>query len=160
MSTDLDYGPGVVVGIDGSEESVQALRWAVRYAEAFGHRVTAVIAWRPVSLYGYQTVVGSKGQDEFAGETVRDAVAKVLADGSEVAVDRRVRRGVPAEVMVEESRGADLLVIGSRGLGAFSGMLLGSVSNFCIHHALCPVVVVPSHRKPTQASPSKGEEET
>jgi nucleotide-binding universal stress UspA family protein len=113
-----------------------------------------------VSLYGYQTVVGSKGQDEFAGETVRDAVAKVLADGSEVAVDRRVRRGVPAEVMVEESRGADLLVIGSRGLGAFSGMLLGSVSNFCIHHALCPVVVVPSHRKPTQASPSKGEEET
>ena len=64
------------------------------------------------------------------------------SEGDGVEIERRVVEGAPGAVLVEESRGADLLVVGSRGHGGFAGLLLGSVSQQCAHHAECPVVIV------------------
>jgi len=75
-------------------------------------------------------------------ETLRESVPET----DTVEIERRVVEGRPAAVLVDESQGADLLVVGSRGHGGFAGLLLGSVSQQCAHHAACPVVIV--HGKP------------
>jgi nucleotide-binding universal stress UspA family protein len=140
--------PQVIVGVDGSPESIEALRWAGRYATATGAQLTAVHAWHyaaagPVSAGGHAPAI----TDEVRA-TLQETLDKALTDVFGTAIppntDTKVAYGHPAMVLVNESAGADLLVVGNRGHGAFHGMLLGSVSIHCVSNATCPVVVVRS----------------
>lgn len=139
----------VVVGVDGSPASALAMAWAAKYAKAMGATVTAVMAWRYPAPVG-PAPVGVAPQIvsadvEFAKyEELGSAVTAAFGDPPAVPVDRRVVYGHPAQVLIEESKDADLLVVGSRGHGGFTGMLLGSVSTHCVTHASCPVTVVRS----------------
>jgi nucleotide-binding universal stress UspA family protein len=140
-------GPRIVAGIDGSESSVSALRWAIRQAGLTGAAVDAVIAWQyPAAAGGYGWApTGLEGSFDFqdnASKTVADAISSAVAPGSAVPVHARVVEGIPAQVLIDAADGADLLVVGSRGHGGFAEALLGSVSQHCVQHALCPVVVV------------------
>jgi nucleotide-binding universal stress UspA family protein len=82
------------------------------------------------------------GRRSQAEEVLREAVERVRGDHPAITVQTAVVEGPPARVLVEMSADADLLVVGSRGLGGFSGLLLGSVSQQCTHRARCPVTVV------------------
>lgn len=138
----------IVVGVDGSEGSVGALNFALEEARIRGANVKAVAAWHvPPAVYGNGYVAVSIDPSDF--ETgARVALDKVLdgakASASGVSVTPILREGQAADVLVEEAHDADLLVVGSRGLGGFKGLLLGSVSQQCVHHADCPVAIVPN----------------
>jgi nucleotide-binding universal stress UspA family protein len=147
MADDSGTRGVVVAGVDGSAESIAALNWASRYAEATGATVRAVLAWH------YPTAVGTapvgvtpaavrEETERVMHAQLADAVAKVYSDPAAAAVEARLHYGHPAEALIDESKHADLLVVGSRGHGAFTGMLTGSVSVHCVNHAECPVVVV------------------
>ncbi|MER6363780.1 universal stress protein [Kitasatospora sp. NPDC001527] len=136
----------IVVGVDGSEPSKQALRWAVRQAELTGGVVEAVIAWEYPTFHGARGWFPPDSTDEaeLEGKARREAARAVeQAVGPRPPVEVRVeaRYGSPSGALIEASRGASLLVVGSRGLGGFAGMLLGSVAQHCTRHATCPVLV-------------------
>ena len=139
----------IVVGIDGSNESKRALHWALNEARLREAKVVAVHSWTyqftsgPGYLPGADPEVRASIERE-AEKVIDDALAEVGTVG--VEVERRAPEGAPSAVLVEASEGADLLVVGSRGRGGFSGLLLGSVSQQCAHHAPCPVVIVPPAR--------------
>lgn len=133
----------VVIGVDGSAGARAALRWALRYAEKTGEGITALIAWaHPV----HQELGTSKAEQDTikdAERELRKAVDETTSLlGSSVPVRREVMLGHPAEVLVNAVGANDLLVVGSRGHGGFVGALLGSVSQHCVHHSPCPVLVV------------------
>ncbi len=135
--------PRIVVGVDGSAASVRALRWALGQAGATGGMVEAVIAWDVPTSYGVgPTVVDGEDLAGVAEQSLAAAVDDVSAAHPGVPVQRRVLRGNPAAVLVDQAKDADLLVVGSHGHGGFVGALLGSVSQRCVQHAACPVVVV------------------
>ncbi len=139
--------PTVVVGVDGSDHSKLALRWAVDYAKTIGGRVRAVIAWRwPISIVVTLPVAEVLDPKEQALKTLNEAVADVLGDGprgeGDVEVKVDAHYGAPVPVLLDEASRAALLVVGSRGHGGFYGLLLGSTSEHCVRHASCPVVVV------------------
>ena len=138
--------PRIVAGIDGSESSASALRWAIGQAWLTGATVDAVIAWHYPDLATSGMAVGSMEPTygffrENAEKIVADAISSV-DPASDVAVSARVAQGHAAQVLLDAAAGADLLVVGSRGHGGFAEALLGSVSQHCVQHALCPVVVV------------------
>ncbi|MFF2750283.1 universal stress protein [Kitasatospora sp. NPDC058048] len=143
MDTRTGAHPGIVVGVDGSASSREALAWALRQARLDGREVEAVIAWHlpPTSGWGGVPVPGS-ALEEAARETLAEAVDGERAAVPDVPVTRRVVEGNAGQVLVEASRGAGLLVVGCRGLGGMAGVLLGSVSRHCAEHAKCPVLVV------------------
>ena len=137
----------VVVGVDGSEESVAALRWAADYAKATGATVQALIAWHYPDVAGAAPVGHAPPpvrheSEEHIRATLDQAVRQVYPDPAAAGVQTRVAYGHPSLALVEASKEASLLVVGSRGQGAFSGMLLGSVSMHCVTGAFCPVTVV------------------
>jgi nucleotide-binding universal stress UspA family protein len=139
--------PRIVTGIDGSPSSGAALRWAVSQATLTGAVVEAVTAWEfPAAVAGYgwaAPVALEAGQyEEFAEKLVTEVISDAVDPASSVQVITRVREGNAAQVLLDASVGADLLVVGSRGHGTFAGALLGSVSTHCAHHATCPVVVI------------------
>lgn len=140
-----DVGP-VIVGIDGSEASRDALRWAAAYAQCFGAPLEALAAWQPPSGYGfpayYDDVDFAARARERLDETVRETTP-----GVEVAL--RTEQAHPASALVAASESAQLLVVGQRGHGEFHDRLLGSVSQHCVHHAHCPVVVVRGQDAPS-----------
>ncbi len=132
----------MVVGVDGSPDSMRALDWAIDEARRRSMRVLLVhgveVGAAAASPYGTGMVLE---QLEEAGHLVLDeAEARVRTAGLEV--DVRMEVGSGAHALIESSRGAQMLVVGSRGHGGFVGMLLGSVSAACTHHAHCPVVVI------------------
>jgi nucleotide-binding universal stress UspA family protein len=135
----------IVVGVDGSEHGNRALDWAINEASLRGARLRLVAAWHiPLSVYsgpGYVPAVGSRESFEELARETADAAVKRAGDAG-VKAESLVREGQAAEVLVEEAASADMLVVGSRGHGGFSGLLLGSVSAQCAHHALCPLVIV------------------
>jgi nucleotide-binding universal stress UspA family protein len=136
----------IVVGVDGSPSSCAALRWAVQQAALTGSAVDAVIAWHdPASYGGYGWLIADTSYAEPAAKTLSDAVTSTLKDGSGVTVRQHVVEGNPARVLLDAAEGADLLVVGNRGHGGFAEMLLGSVSQHCVHHSPCPVVVIRGH---------------
>jgi nucleotide-binding universal stress UspA family protein len=142
-------GPRIVAGVDGSPSSLSALRWAIHQASLTGATVDAVIAWHYPDLAasaGYGMAVAGVDLDfqEMAGKTVTDAISSTLSPDSDVRVYPQVTEGLAAQVLLDASAGADLLVVGSRGHGGFAEALLGSVSQHCVHHARCPVVVIRS----------------
>lgn len=134
----------IVVGVDGSEGSKAALRWAVGQAELTGAKVEAVAAWEYPATYGWAPMYSD---DETLPELTKKQVSETVRDtlGAEAAdlIGVTVTEGQSAHVLLTSSAGADLLVVGRRGRGGFAGLLLGSVSQHCVHHASCPVVVVP-----------------
>ncbi|WP_026357295.1 universal stress protein [Mycobacterium sp. 141] len=137
--TKPETNPVVLVGVDGSQSSKDALRWAANYAELTGGRVRAVTTYEPEYYVASSPNVGIAAR---ARDNAEKSVNDVLGANPSVPVAVEVVSGHPAEVLVEASRSADLLVVGSRGHGAFAGMFLGSVSNHCVHHSKCPVLVI------------------
>jgi nucleotide-binding universal stress UspA family protein len=143
----------IVVGVDGSEPSVRALHWAAQQAGLTGASLEAVTTWQWPSSYGWGPPLPDDYRpDQVAAAVLEELVAPVRA--AHPALDLRVRvvEGHPAQVLVEASRDADLLVVGSRGHGEFAGMLLGSVSEFLVTRSHCPVAVVRDHGGANQAS--------
>jgi nucleotide-binding universal stress UspA family protein len=145
MSDSDEQGGGrIVVGVDGSDESKAALRWAGRQAALTGARLEAVITWHiPSAAYGGPMLALT--EYDFAPgaqQTLDEAIQEVLGAHPAIEVSTVVEEGYPALMLLQAAVGADLLVLGSRGHGAFAGMLLGSVSEHCVAHAPCPVVVI------------------
>jgi nucleotide-binding universal stress UspA family protein len=133
----------VVVGVDGSECGQQALRWALQYVADVGGHVTAVTAWHypPGTTSAGGIAPNTPNPERAAHRVLSEAVASAQPDGAS-GIEQVVVHGHAAAVLIERSREADLLVVGTRGHGGFTGMLLGSVSAHCVHHAHCPVLVV------------------
>lgn len=132
----------VVVGVDGSAPAKAALRWSVAQARLTGGRVRAVTAWDIPSYAGWAPLPYddlAAGAGKLLSESVQEAVG---LDGTDVEIVESVLPGHPAQVLIDASAHAALLVVGSRGHGAFAGTLLGSVSQHCAQHAHCPVVVM------------------
>jgi nucleotide-binding universal stress UspA family protein len=137
----------VVVGFDGSEAATAAVDWAAAQAELSGERLELVSAWEYPSSWGNVIPLPSDFDPAADAQAMLDPVVDRL--GTEhpgLKVHAHVIEGRPAEVLIEASRHAALLVVASRGHGSFSGLLLGSVSLQCVTHAACPVLV---HRRPT-----------
>jgi nucleotide-binding universal stress UspA family protein len=140
----------IVVGVDGSSGAREALRYAVREARAKGDRLRVVSVWHvPVIVYsgGLTPGVCPAAFSESATTAVDEAVEGLGEEAEGVEIEQVVREGETAEVLIDEAKGADLLVVGSRGLGGFRGLLLGSVSQACAHHAPCPIVIVRGKEK-------------
>ena len=134
----------VVVGVDGSDGSMAALEAAVAEAKARNAQLRIVVAWHiPLAVY----TDGLPPPEEITTD-MQDA-AQEIAKQAEAAVpagvdfETRLVEGQPADALIEESEGAEVLVVGSRGLGGFARLVLGSVSQHVSHHAKCPVVIVP-----------------
>jgi nucleotide-binding universal stress UspA family protein len=145
MTTGQETGR-IVVGVDGSPSSKSALAWALRQAERVGAAVEAVIAWHyPVALaapFGPASVLPEIDFGEAASHVLSQAISETVDPSEPVKVSGIVREGYPAQVLLAAAQGADLLVVGSRGHSGFTEALLGSVSQHCVHHAQCPVVIV------------------
>jgi nucleotide-binding universal stress UspA family protein len=150
----------IVVGIDGSPASLDALRWAVEEARARHVPIRAVSAWSyPVYAYsGYIAVPPDAAYEEAARTAMQESMtlAQSHVDLDDVELSGELVKGSPAEVLIEASRDADLLVVGPRGRGGFTGLLLGSVSRAVTAHAHCPVVVV--HLAPAVATSLNGDD--
>ena len=133
----------VVVGVDGSAYADAALRWATDQAAATGSRLEIVTAWDWPRSYGWAVPVPSDFDPAAdAARLVAAGEEAVRAAHPEVACTGTVVQGAAPAVLVDASRRARLLVVGSRGHGELAGMLIGSVGQYCVAHAHCPVVVV------------------
>ncbi len=138
----------IVVGVDGSETSRTALAWAHDEAAHHGASLRVVTAWHlpPLPMAPRLGALPPEGYESQPKRNALEVLERLVAglEAREPAVDVRsvVVEGNPAKVLIDESERCDLLVVGSRGLEGFSGMLLGSVSQHVVAHAKCPVVVV------------------
>ena len=133
----------IVVGVDGSEPSKAALRWAIRQGKLTGASVDAVMAWRYPSTYGWGPVAdGGFDLEGDARKALAEALKEVGGLEPEVPVHPVVAEGHAADVLLRTARGADLLVVGSRGHGGFTSAMVGSVGLNCVLHAHCPVLVM------------------
>lgn len=134
----------IVVGIDGSTSSREALRLAVHEAALRGDTVRVVNAWHvPTAMYagGFAPTVDPSLFEDNAKTVLATELAALGTAAEGVTIEGATREGPAAEVLLDEAQGADLLVVGSRGLGGFAGLLLGSISQQCVHHATCPVLI-------------------
>ncbi|MGD0851907.1 MAG: universal stress protein [Acidimicrobiales bacterium] len=139
----MTNNPRIVVGVDGSPLSMNAVEFAVEETQLRHGHLHVTYAY-PVMA---KPVTGSTGKDYY--EQVEDDAREVLegikssAPSTEgIEVEWLAVPGNPAEVLIEASNGAALLVVGSRGVGGFKGLMMGSVSTQCVHHSHCPVLVV------------------
>lgn len=144
-------GRPIVVGIDGSTGAHRALAWAAAEARLRGCRLDVIAAWSlPVQWaqgYNVEWAVDSAALAEQADARAHEMLAEVVGDGDLPDwVNIVVIEGAAAQILVKASATAEMIVVGTRGLGGISRMLLGSVSNEVVHHAACPVVVVPAPR--------------
>jgi nucleotide-binding universal stress UspA family protein len=136
----------IVVGVDGSENSVAALRWAVGEARLRGDTVEAFAAWSYPIVAVPGAVVPLEPLADQAADALQHlqiAIAKIDAGNTDVAIEPVVAEGDAARLLIDASKDADLIVVGSRGHGAFAGFLLGSVTQHVTRHAHCPVAVIP-----------------
>jgi nucleotide-binding universal stress UspA family protein len=133
----------IVVGIDGSPTAQRALRWALDLARQDHAEVEVVHAWQPAVIGGPLTpvLVDAKVWNDAAERTLDQTIA--AEDTTGVHLARTLSCGSAAAALIDAAHDADLVVVGSRGRGGFTGMLLGSVSHQVAHHAPCPLVVVP-----------------
>ena len=146
----------IVVGVDGSPSSVQALRWAARQAELTGGELHAVTAWRMPTTYGWIPPVADFDWAGNARTSLDRAIREALDATQAGLVRRHVVEGGAARSLLHAAAGADLLVVGSRGHGEFSGMLLGSVAHHVVAHAPCPVLVIRTVAGTEESTPSPG----
>ena len=141
----------LVVGVDESTGSAEALRWAVGEAKLRNSTVRIVHAWEypMASISDLPIDAGTlRAFEEHAEDVIDEVLVDAVGDVQElegsVRVERVVTRGAASEALLRASEDADLLVVGSRGRGGFKSLLLGSVSQQCAQHATCPVVIVPA----------------
>lgn len=142
----------VVVGVDGSHEADRAIDWALEESRVHGDDVVLVHAWQypGLALTGYAgatlPVFGAGDIMKLADELLARCTREATRRAPDVHIEARLVEGHPAAALVAASKDARLLVVGTRGLGGFKEMLMGSVSSACAHHAHCPVVIVPEQR--------------
>lgn len=145
MSENPSQTRRIIVGVDGSEGSKQALRWAARLGEATGARIDAVTAWELTSLYGWSALAAVPAlyspQPDIE-KSLNETVDEVFGANRPAGMRIKALEGPAVRTLLTASEGALMLVVGSRGLGGFTGMLLGSVSAKVAEHATCPVLVV------------------
>lgn len=155
MSTDSSTAPGrVVVGVDGSAHSLLALRWGAALAAATGGQLDVVMAWHQPVYCGWDYVaIGDWNPARDAAQRLDESVRAVFGEDRPAGLRLLVREGNAAQVLRAASRDAAMLVVGSRGRGGVSGLLLGSVSANCAEHATCPVLVVHGTRAPATLIP-------
>ena len=134
----------IVVGVDGSETADAALAWAAGEARLRRAHLDIVHAYTYPVMGDFPVAELDSALVDEAQAVLDGAVAR--ADLDDVEFDPRLEREPVAMGLVEAAEGADLLVVGSRGRGGFAGLLLGSVSQQCAHHAQCPVVIIPAAR--------------
>jgi nucleotide-binding universal stress UspA family protein len=137
----------IVVGVDGSASSRAALRWAVGQAVLTGGTVDAVLVWQVprvlrTSAWAPIYVDEASSFEEDARKTLDTVISDEVKPADRQRVIARVVNGHPAPVLQEAATDANLLVLGSRGHGSFADALLGSVGQYCMHHAHCPVLIM------------------
>jgi nucleotide-binding universal stress UspA family protein len=142
--------PGIIVGIDGSAHSRQALEWAVNEAAVRHAPLTVLTVNQAVAGYwtshvAYPGDMQRTKQAREAAQVEADSMLKKAGEESRPAsVTVRAVTGLPAEELIAATADADMIVVGSRGAGGFKRLLMGSVSSQVTHHAHCPVVVIPA----------------
>jgi nucleotide-binding universal stress UspA family protein len=144
--------PGIVVGVDGSHHSTRALEWALKEA-ALEHAPLTVLTVHtvPASPWtGNPVLMGGDPEDQEkmlqAAEELTRKVTNQLGGSVPDSITVRAITGFPSQALIDASRDADLVVLGSRGAGGFAKLMVGSVTNQVVEHAHCPVVVVPTER--------------
>jgi nucleotide-binding universal stress UspA family protein len=142
--------PRIIVGVDGSDASIAALRTAGDLAGPLGATVEAWACWDVPPGYGLYLVVGIEGFEYAARQSLEQALADAFGPALPAFVHPRLVRGKASEQLIEGSRNSSLLIVGRRGHGS---LVLGSVSSACVSHAHCPVLVV---HAPEEAVHRKG----
>lgn len=135
----------IVVGVDGSEPSKQALRWAAFIASTTGASIDAIASWRLNAFASGPALIERPAEWDRTKEInamLEATLEDVFADSPPARLNSIVQEGVAAKVLIEASEGARMLLVGSRGHGGFVGLMLGSVSTACAAHASCPVMVI------------------
>lgn len=139
----------IVVGVDGSDTARRALDWAAEEARVRGARLEVIHTWQIPYAGGYPYALGAPDLDQLE-QAARAGLDRILdgfdESGLAQPVERIVTSGDPAAVILDVAQGGDLVVLGSRGIGGFKGLLLGSTAHHVVHHAACPVVVVPPQK--------------
>lgn len=141
MTSPTNSAPRIVVGVDGSKSSIDALRYAKRIADGLGASIDAVTAWHyPTATFAVfpEDYRPDMDAQQVLTATLASAFGTATIDGLKTTTSQ----GYPARVLIDRSRGAEMLIVGSRGHGGFVGLLLGSVSAQCAEHAKCPVLIV------------------
>jgi nucleotide-binding universal stress UspA family protein len=138
----------IVVGVDGSSHSEQALRWSAQLAAMLGARLDVVTAWEYPPSFGWAAIAPDWNPAKDMEKVATDTVLAVFGDQPPAGLTVEVREGGAAMVLLEASKGAVMLVVGSRGHGGFSGLLLGSVSAGVSEHAYCPVLIIHGDQPP------------
>jgi nucleotide-binding universal stress UspA family protein len=141
----------IVVGVDGSVGSIEALKWAARWAEHTRDKIHAVHAWQKPSAFGVAYLPPDWQPEDDARAVLEEAIRAAFGDARPPGLLAVLLKGPAALILEAASQGAQLLVVGSRGHGEIVGALLGSVSLHCTAHARCPVVVV----RPRRPAPSE-----
>jgi len=139
--------PRIVIGVDGFESSRAALRWAIHQARLTGGIVEAVTAWQIPPGSGLIPAADLPDYQDDARIILTEAIAEMCMVDPEVEVRPRVVQGRAGPALVAAAEEADLLVVGSQGHGGLAGTLLGSVGQYCAHHAPCPVVIMRGKRE-------------
>ncbi|MEO8222492.1 MAG: universal stress protein [Specibacter sp.] len=142
MSIDQEPATIILVGVDGSESSIEALRQGVKLAVALGARVKAVTCWNTPTVYQVPYSLGSVDFKGVAQEILDKAIERAFGLDWPENLTTDLIQGSARPTLIEASRDATLLVLGRRGFGGFTGLLMGSVSSACAAHAHCPVVIV------------------
>jgi len=137
----------IIVGVDGSESARKALSWAIEEAKVRKCEVIAINAWTypivPPSIDGAIVTIPDIDVEQEANNLLEREIKEVTGGSDDVKIQRRFVQKSAATALIQASDDADMLVIGSRGLGGFRGLLLGSVGHQCVQHSKCPVVVIP-----------------
>jgi nucleotide-binding universal stress UspA family protein len=146
-------GPGsserkIVVGVDGSDSSVLALRWAAHYGALLVARLEVVMAWEYPASYGWAAVAPEWNPADDVRQVLSESAHAAFGDQLPVGIQFEAREGGAAKVLLEACAGATMLVVGSRGHGGFTGLLLGSVSANVAEHAPCPVLIIHGNQGP------------
>ncbi|WP_051479195.1 universal stress protein [Arthrobacter sp. H5] len=130
----------IVVGVDGSPSSILALQWAARLVPTVGTTIRAVAAWQVPYTY-YEFPISGWDPKSVAETILSESLSKAFVGYPPATVSALTRQGSPARVLLDESQGAQMLIVGSRGHGGFAALLLGSVSSAVAEHAQCPVLI-------------------
>jgi nucleotide-binding universal stress UspA family protein len=152
----MTAGPGtgegrIVVGVDGSGHSEQALRWGAHFAAIFGARLDAVAAWEYPQSFGWAAIAPEWDPGQDMAKVLDETVRAVFGAQPPAGLQLQVREGGAARVLLNACEGAVMVVVGSRGHGGFAGLLLGSVSANVAEHASCPVFIVHGDQAPPPA---------
>jgi nucleotide-binding universal stress UspA family protein len=138
----------VVVGVDGSANSIAALKWAADYAKSTDGIVHAVYVWSyPTSSVVTSPLGSAMAPADLMESAAAEALSGFIVEAElphDVHVVHVVREGSTSKVLLDQAHDADILVVGARGHGGFAGLLLGSVANAVTNHAPCPVAVIPA----------------